>query len=88
MGLWNTGIGCVGASKISKESELTGESGDGGLGASMREPVDTLNTEIEPFEVTLSKISLVLVLSLLVAFLELPGTNLGIEEVSGTVWEG
>ena len=51
----------------------------------MREPVDTLNTVIEPFEETLSKISLVLVLSTLVSFLGGLGTVLVIKEVSGTV---
>ena len=52
----------------------------------MREPVDTLNTEIVLFKVTQSKFYLVLALSTLVSLLGGLGTELGIEEVSRIVW--
>ena len=55
------------------------------MGASIREPADTLYTEIEPVEVTLSKISFVFVLSTLVSVVGELEAKLGIEEVSRTV---
>ena len=66
----------------------TVDAGDGDGEVSIRSPVDTLNTEIEPLAVTRSKISFVFVFITSVSAVQLLGTRLGIEGDFWTVWLG